>query len=509
MSNRRMESGWRPRVWNFIRILNVRLRFILLMVATGLIAAQWDNIAAHWDRWTRKTKSSVAENAQNQEFYCPMHPSVIRSDAGNCPACGMPLGKRTKGESATLPDGVLGRVELSPYRISLAGIATSEVASRPIDEMIRTPGTIDVDERRTAHISARMGGRIDKLHINFTGERAEKGAPLVDLYSPELMTTQKEYLLALESLERSKRGGDDAAIVAAQGVFDSAHQRLRLWGINDAQLVELEGDGQPNPRQTILSPISGIVTAKNILEGQSVMEGMDLYTIADLSVVWMSAFVYESDISRIKVGQHVSLVVHGIPGRVFDGEISFVSPVLDQSTRTVRVRADIPNPGRDLKPGMYVDAEISASSGDSARGTDGEDAVPHYVCPMHPEVERDGPSSCPLCGMHLVKVAQRRSGVALMVPESAVIDTGTKRVVYLEREPGIFDAIEIEVGPVSGGFYPVIRGLIEGDRVVTQGAFLVDAEHRLNPGVAGSYFGATGAPVNASRESSQTGDHAH
>lgn len=494
MSDESRGTLWRHRAWMFLRILNVRLRFILLMVVTGIVAAQWDNITAHWDRWTRPHRAEVSEAAQGIEYYCPMHPSVIRGEPGNCPICGMPLVKRAKGEKMELPEGVLGRVQLTPYRMQLAGVATSEVLPRPIGGSIRTVGTIDVDERRTAHISARIGGRIEALHVDFTGEQVKKGAPLVDIYSPELVSTQKEYLLALEALEKAKASGAASAIATAQDLFDAAHRRLRLWGINDAQLAEIEGSGAPNPRQTILAPMAGIVTQKNVLAGQTVMEGDDLYTIADLSEVWMNAAVYEADIPKVRVGQSVIVRAAAAPGRAFQGTVGFIAPTMDASTRTARVRVDITNPDFVLKPGMYVDAEIATPAQAGGAGTSSKPARAYYTCTMDPQIVSDEPGDCPICGMHLVRVTPKADGVALSVPESAVIDTGTRKVVYLEREPGTFDAIQVELGAPDGGFYPVLAGLSEGDRVVTQGAFLVDAENRLNPGVAGSYFGASGGP---------------
>jgi membrane fusion protein, copper/silver efflux system len=494
MNNESKGAGWRHSAWMFLRILNVRLRFIILMVATGIVAAQWDNIVAHWDRWTRPHRAEVSATELRVEYYCPMHPSVIRGELGNCPICGMPLVKRAKGEKPELPEGVLGRVQLTPYRMKLAGVATSEVLPRAIAGSIRTVGTIDIDERRTSHISARIGGRIETLHVDFTGDRVAKGAPLVDIYSPELVSTQKEYLLALAALEKAKTSGLASAITTAQDVFDAAHRRLKLWGINDAQLAEVEGEDAPNPHQTILAPISGIVTQKNILAGQTVMEGDDLYTIADLSEVWMNASVYEADISKVRVGQLVTIRADAAPGRTFAGKVGFIAPTMDVSTRTARVRVDVANPDFTLKPGMYVDAEIATPPVEAGGPTAARPAAPTYTCTMDPQIVSDKPGDCPICGMHLVRVVPTAAGVALSVPESAVIDTGTRKVVYLEREPGTFDAIEVEVGPPDNGFYPVLAGLTEGDRVVTKGAFLIDAENRLNPGAAGSYFGASGGP---------------
>lgn len=499
MSDERRGPGWRHGAWMFLRILNVRLRFILLMVATGLVAAQWDNIVAHWDRWTRPHRAAVVEAEQAIEYYCPMHPSVIRGEAGNCPICGMPLVKRAKGEKPELPEGVLGRVQLTPYRMRLAGVATSPVVSRPVAGSIRAVGTIDIDERRTAHISARIGGRIESLHVDFTGESISKGAALVDIYSPELMSTQKEYLLALDALEKAKASGLPAAIATMQDVFDAAHRRLRLWGINDAQLAELEGEGSPNARQTILAPISGIVTQKNVLAGQTVMEGDDLYTIADLSEVWMNASVYEADVSRVRVGQPVTIRTDAAPGRTFQGKVGFIAPTMDSSTRTARVRVDIANTDLALKPGMYVDAEISTPPEDHGSRPKSSGAA-YYTCTMDPQIVSDKPGDCPICGMHLVRVVPKAEGVALSIPESAVIDTGTRKVVYLEREPGTFDAVAVEVGSPDNGYVPILSGLADGDRVVTQGAFLVDAENRLNPSVAGSYFGASGSPGSSGKD---------
>ena len=507
MNSTHHSGSFGPKLWTFLKILNVRLRFILLMVIVGLIAAHWDTIAAHWERWTRPQRQA-AEAETAIEYYCPMHPSVIRAEQGNCPICGMPLVKRAKGEKPELPEGVVGRVQLSPNRIQLAGIATAEVGYRSLSGTIRTLGTIEVDERRVAHISARVAGRIEKLHVNFTGERVAAGAPLAEIYSPDLVSTQQEYLLAQRTLERVKAGGVAQAIADAEGVLAATRERLILWGIDEGQIEELTRQGTPLLRMTILSPIGGIVTQKEIMEGQYVMEGTGLYTVADLSNVWMTAFVYESDIERVAVGQGVQVTTRALPGRVFDGKVSFVWPSLDAATRTLKLRIDIANPQLELKPGMYGDAvvEAGAAAGGSqasmaGAGREGQasaaatpPSAERYICPMDPEVVSDRPGSCPICGMFLEKVAAAPQAGVLAIPESAVIDTGTRKVVYLEREPGIFDAIEVDLGAPADGFYPVLKGLSPGDRIVMQGAFLVDAELRLNPGAAGSYFGASGGP---------------
>jgi len=212
--------------------------------------------------------------------------------------------------------------------------------------------------------------------------------------------------------------------------------------------------------------------------------------VTDLTRVWGNAFVYENDLASVRVGQAAEVTSPALPGRRFAGRIAFVAPTLDAETRTARVRVDIPNPDLALRPGMYTDVSIVLEGGGASAG--GVTGRVSYTCPMDPQVVEDHPGKCPICGMDLERTEAPTDGGTLAVPESAVIDSGTRRVVYREAEPGVFDAIEVELGPAADGFYPVLGGLRAGERVVTQGAFLVDAEVRLNPAAAGSYFGASG-----------------
>jgi Cu(I)/Ag(I) efflux system membrane fusion protein len=500
-------TTWKQKVWTFLRIMNVRLRFILLMVITGVVASQWENITAHWERWTRPKTIASEEKASATEYFCPMHPSVIREEPGNCPICGMPLSKRERGEEKALPDGVIGRAQLSPYRMQLAGIATTEIAYRSFQTEIRTVGTIDVDERKVAHIAARTAGRIERLLVDFTGERVEAGAPLVEIYSPDLVSTQQEYLIALGNYDRLGEDAQPRTVEDAKGLLHAARERLRRWGIGDDQIAALERDGRASVRTTIRAPIGGIVTEKEVVAGQYVMEGTELYTVADLSNVWMTAYVYEHAVEHLCIGQAVEITTSAHPGRIFKGQVSFVWPLVDRATRTLRVRGDIPNPDLALRPGMYVEARI-LGAGESPGLAAAAAAAGSYVCPMHPEVVSDVPGTCPKCYMRLEKVEAAPEGSALTVPESAVIDTGSRKIVYLEREAGVFDAVEVQLGNPAGGYYPVLGGLAPGDHVVTSGAFLVDAEIRLNPAAAGSYFGASGGPSRASAAESPDG-HKH
>lgn len=487
---------WRARAWAVLRVLNVRLRFILLMAVTGLLAANAENLGARWERWRGREAAGVEPGAAAAaiEFYCPMHPSVIRAESGNCPICGMPLAQRRRGEREELPEGVLARVELTPERMRLGGIATTEVGFVSLRERLRAAGTIEVDERRTASIAARVPGRIERLHVNFTGDRVERGDPLVDLYSPELVATQQEYLLAARHLANLAAETPAAAREQARALAGAARDRLLLWGLAAEDIAALERDGEPRLVMTLRSPLSGVVLRKQATLGDYVMEGAELFAVADLSTVWVLAFVPEQQAGRVRVGQRVEVGGSGRADSGFHGEVAFIAPVLDPATRSVRVRMDVENPRLALRPGEFVEARIAVGEPSAPRDAARSAPEVRYQCPMHPEVVSDRPGSCPQCGMFLERVEAAPAGAVLAVPEGAVLATGTRRIVYLEREAGTFDAVEVRLGEPSGGWYPVMEGLAAGDRVVSQGAFLVDAEARLNPAAAGAYFGASGGP---------------
>jgi len=537
-----------------LEVILVRVRFLMLFVIVGLIAGQWDRINAYWEKWTRPG-AEKEHAATTVEYFCPMHPQIVRDEPGSCPICGMPLSRRAKGEKEALPEGVLARVQLSPYRIAQAGIRTAEVKPMPLVREISTVGFVEVDERNQKRIAARIPGRVDRVAVDFTGLEVAEGQDLVAIYSPELVAAQEAMLSSARALEAVRKSGvAEEDLARARRMLDASRDRLLLWGLTAAQVDEVLAGGKSRTHVEVRSPLAGTVLEKRVVVGQYVMEGEDLYRIADLRRVWVRARVFAEDLGVVKVGTEVEAVAEGLPGETFRGTVAFVDPVMDSATRTVGVRVDIGNPTGRLRPGLYVTARLrapisdlepfrsltpsipagSGHEGHKAGSEDPKGPGSYFTCTMHPRVVATGPGKCPECGMDLVakdlqtgqslrwwcpmhpevtadhegeecakcggmKLVPRvlttvAAGHVLAVPELAVVDTGTRKVVYRESSPGVFDAVEVVLGPRSGGYYPVASGLSPGDRVAAAGAFLIDAETRLNPAASAAYFGASGTP---------------
>jgi Cu(I)/Ag(I) efflux system membrane fusion protein len=483
-------STWRKFWWWFdflVLVKLARLRFIAVLLAIGAVIAYWDTLGAYWQKWTRPTVE-IATASADSEFWCPMHPTIIRDHPDKCPICGMPLSKRKKGdksEDEPLPAGVVARVQLTPYRVALAGIQTTTVGYRPLTKELRTVGFVEFDERKLQRITARVAGksRIDKLFVNVTGQMVREGDPLARLYAPDLVVTVQNLL------DARRAGNPDLERIT--------RDRLRLWGIGDAEIADIVKKGVPTTHVTIRSPMSGHIIKKYQVEGEYVEEGARLFDLADLSTVWLEAPIYEDDLAFLREGLEITATTKAFPTRTFSGRISFVHPHLDAATRTLRVRFDVANPAHELRPGMYanVNLEVPTASLDLFRGRDdamwrdelaGEGAVQAFAAPS--------PFGMATLVQAGIERAIRKSGQVLAVPESAVIDTGSRKIVYREASPGVYDGVLVEVGPRSGGFYPVVSGLSFGDRVASAGAFLIDAETRLTGGAGSTYFGASGGP---------------
>ncbi|HZZ81395.1 MAG TPA: efflux RND transporter periplasmic adaptor subunit [Gemmataceae bacterium] len=468
-------TGWRKAWWWFDFVILVklaRLRFIGILALIGVIITQWDTIIAYYDRWTRPASAMASAAASDTEYFCPMHPAVVRDNPRDkCPICFMPLSKRKKGEShvEALPAGVVNRVQLSPYRVVLAGVATWPVEYRPLAKEITAVGYVEFNERGQRTVSARVPGRIDKLVANETGKMVKQGDDLALLYSPELLVTEQNLLAAHQS------GNKD--------LLTSARTRLELLGIDDEQIDAILAAGKPSTYLRIRSPIGGHVITKYVREGQYVQEGSPLYDVADLATVWIQAQVYEDDLAFLPVGyEHgsaastgsgleVTATTRAFPNEPFRGKLAFIYPHVDQDTRTVTVRFEVDNPGHRLRPGSTASVTLKVMPKD---------------IPALSSAALDEHAAEMLAG-----------GQVLAVPESSVIDTGSQRIVYRESVPNEFEGVEVKLGPrmsdpEGAPFYPVLAGLSAGERVVTSGSFLVDAETRLNPAAGSIYFGGSG-----------------
>lgn len=332
---------------NLFNFLMVRLRFVFIFVAVGLVVFYWPAITNVVDRATRPSKAPDGVTGEF-EWYCPMHPSVIRADdSEKCPICGMPLSKRKVGETTPLPPGVLASVSLTPARVRQAGISTVEIGYRPLMREIRTVGVLKMDERRLWDVTARVEGRIEALHANYVGAPLVAGEPMMEIYSPPMLTSVTELRLS----------------VGRPGMADAARTRLRLWGLTDEMIAHIETSDDPMERIPIPSPVTGIVIVKSVHEGHYLQAGEHIFEVADLSRLWMEAEIFERDIGLVRVGQSVIVTTESHEGESFTGQVSLVYPSVRADTRTVRVRVDLENDDGRLKPDMYVSAVLHVPLG--------------------------------------------------------------------------------------------------------------------------------------------------
>lgn len=340
-------------------------------------------------------------------------------------------------------------VKLTPEMLKRADIRTVPVDHRTLVKEIQTVGEITYDERRVKVVSAWIGGRIDKLYVDFTGIEVKKGEPLADLYSPALISTQQEYILALETRDKMKAGGNEAALKAADDLVDATKQRLLFWGISEEQIEEMKETCMVVCSQvTIHAPIGGTVIHKQTSEGQYVKTGDKLFTIADLSVVWAMADVYEYEMAWVQQGQKVAITSAAYPGDTFTGTVSFIDPFLHKKTRSVKVRMDVPNKEFMLKPGMFVNTRL--------------------------------------------KIPYEGHKPVLAIPYTAVLDTGARKLAYIDLGQGAFKPVEIEVGSRAGDWVPVLSGLEKGQQVAVSATYLLDSQRTLRGGASGGYGGAIG-----------------
>ncbi len=331
-----------------------------------------------------------------------------------------------------------GTVQITPERQQLIGVKIGAVEMRPLEKVIRTVGRVDYDEKKIVTVSLKVGGWIEDLYVDFTGKYVKKGEPLLTIYSPELVSTQEEYLLALKAKKSLAKSSFPEVASSGDSLAESAKRRLKLWDITDEEIKRLEENGQAKKTITLYAPFSGFVLEKSAYKGMNVMPGMALYKLGDLSVVWLYGDIYEYELPFVRLGQQASIQLTYLPGETFTGRVIYIYPSLNPETRTAKVRFEFPNPYEKLKPEMYANVEIK---------------------------------------VHL--------GQKLAVPEGAIINTGIRQMAIIDKGNGYFEPREVKVGSKVDDYYEVISGLKAGERVVTSASFLVDSESNLKEAMGG------------------------
>jgi len=434
-------------------------------------------------------KGGAAESVKRQ-YTCSMHPFIISDQPGNCTICGMTLvpvrpdsaasagsgGEKTEkkikywvapmdpnyrrdkpGKSPMGMDlvpvyedagGEEGTIRVDPNTIQSIGVRTAAVTTGELKKTIRTVGRVAYDESRIASVNSKVTGWIEKLHVDTTGREVRKGEPLIDIYAPDLVSAQQEYLIARGHLEKVQGSPFPDVAKSAREMLDSARKRLDYWDIDDAQVEKLERTGEVRKTLTLYSPFHGVVMSKTAFDGARVMAGMELFRIADISRVWVQADVYEYELPWVKTGTPATVTLDYLPGRKFHGKVSYVYPYLDGKTRTATARIELVNPGIQLKPDMFAHVEL----------------------------------------------APRVAGKTVLIPSDAVIRSGVRNVVFIARGEGRFQPREVSLG-LEGeeGTVQVLSGLSGGERIVVSAQFLLDSESSLKEALKKFQGAAAGA----------------
>ncbi len=397
------------------------------------------------------------DSTPHKDIYtCPMHPEVQDDKPGNCPKCGMNLVKKTvaaepektsprAGDAAAATPPGLAAVHTDEGRAERAGVRTVAATTESVVSSVRAVGTVVPDETRVRHVTTKVGGWVQKLYVNAVGQRVSAGQPLFELYSPELLASQEEYVRARQSAEEFaksslpevRRGGEDLA--------SSARRRLELFDVPEEFLQQLDRTGKAQRTIVFRAPFTGYVTDKSVVEGHKVEPGMDLLTLTDLSRVWVTAQLYEAEANSAQLGRPATVTLPYDAGTSLRGRVSLVYPTIEIESRTIKVRLEFSNPHLALKPGMFVNVALEAS---------------------------------------------RVSGV--VVPDSAIIDSGTRQVVFVEVGPGHFEPREVQVGPRADGKAILRTGVRAGERVAIAANFLLDSESRLRGALTSKVY----APAN-------------
>jgi len=370
-----------------------------------------------------------------------MHPAYKSDKPGIAPDCGMqlvPVYEETPaGTAPSTPVAGYAAISLSSERQQAIGVQLGKAELRDLTKTIRTVGLVTFDETLLHQIHPKFEGYVEQLYVDYTGKPVRKGQPLLSIYSPDLLATQQEYLLACRAKQQFAGSANPELGRGAADLYESAKQRLLLWDIRLSDIERLEKTGKPQKAVTLYSPVDGFVMSKSAVQGSRVMPSDTLFEIAGLRHVWVLADVYESELPFVRAGQTARMSLSYLPDRAWTGKLTFIAPVLDEKTRTVKVRLEFSNPDEALKPGMYADVFL-----------------------------------------------ERPLGRVLTVPESAVLMTGTRSIVFVAKGSGRFEPREVKTGAKVDSYYEIRDGVQPGEQVVTQANFLVDSESRLKAALA-------------------------
>jgi RND family efflux transporter MFP subunit len=364
-----------------------------------------------------------------------------------------------EGASADEDAASPNQVNISTQKVQKLGVRSEAAQLRSLNRTVRAAGRVEPDERRMAMIAPKFEGYVERLHVNVTGQPVAKGQPLFEVYSPELVSAQREYAIAVQGAA-SLKGADSPAQLGMARLVESSLQRLKNWDISEEQIKALVASGETKRTMTFRSPVSGVVTEKKAVQGMRFMPGEALYQVSDLSAVWVVADVFEQDLGLVKTGAKAQVRINAYPEKLFEGRVTYVYPTLKAETRTVPVRVELANPGLLLKPGMFAQMELQVGA----------------------------------------------KAQVVTVPVSAVIDSGTRQIVLIQLKEGRFEPREVKLGARSDTHVEVLSGVKEGELVVVAANFLIDAESNLKAAIGG--FGSAPAPT-ASAQSAVAGHQAN
>jgi membrane fusion protein, copper/silver efflux system len=395
----------------------------LLLIAAAFVGGYG------YGRWYAKPAAVTAGSPRVLYWVDPMHPWYKSDKPGTAPDCGMKLTPVYAGEESKARRG---GVEITAEKQQLIGVEYGTAEYENVTGSIHAAARVMLDETRIAKVQSRIEGWIDQLFVGFTGKQVAKGDPLLTIHSPEALATQQEYLLAVKAQHMMHDSPMPEMASSTDNLVAAAKKRLELWDITDRQIEQVATTGQPLKNLTLYSPISGYVMERNAFAKQRVTADMVLYTVADLSSVWVIADVFEYEAANVRLNQPATLTLTSLPGRTFRGRVSYILPQVDPATRTLKVRIAFENPGLDLKPDMY--GEVDLLTGGARK---------------------------------------------LVVPQSAVLNSGEQQRVYVDRGNGYFEPREVKIGAQLDNRIEILSGLKAGERIVVSGNFLIDSESRL------------------------------